>query len=104
MKKDDYFIMSLLRAVATFAYVSGVAWLLSNGERFFGEEPRTFLIPVFMLLLFIVSASITGFLVLGKPILLYLNGEKKEAVTMLFATLGWLCAFLVAVAIFLVVR
>jgi len=58
---------------------------------------------VFMLLLFVISASVTGLLVLGKPIHLYLSGLKKESLTMLFANMGWLVVFALITAIILIV-
>jgi hypothetical protein len=92
MKKSEYILKSLINAVGVLIYVSIVAWLLFNGEHVFDNKP-SFLIPLFMLLLFIISASITSLLVLGKPIHLYLSGFKKEALTLLFATLIWLAIF-----------
>lgn len=103
MKKSDYLLKSLLNAGGAFVYVALVAWLMFNAEMIF-DGPENFLAPVFMLLLFVISASITGFLVLGKPIHLYLNNAKKEAFIFLFATLAWLLFFLVAVAAILLLR
>ncbi len=96
MKKSEYLLKSLINALGVLVYVSIVAWLLFNGEHIFDDKP-SFLIPVFMLLLFIISASITGLLVLGKPVHLYLSGLKKEAFTLLFTTLAWLILFIVIV-------
>ena len=103
MKKSDYFLKSLINAAGVFVYVSAVAWLGFNNQRIFGK-PTNFLTPLFVLLLFVVSASITGLLVLGKPILLYLDGLKKEAFILLFATLAWLVLFLIVVVIILLLR
>ncbi|MDO8504872.1 MAG: hypothetical protein Q7S36_03400 [Candidatus Liptonbacteria bacterium] len=102
MKNSNYLITALLNAAGVFIYVFAVAWLMFNGSLIFGEREDNFLMPVVMLLLFVVSASITGFLVLGKPILLYLDGNKKEAFRLLFATLGWLIFFLIAVVAVLI--
>lgn len=104
MKKSDYFMKSLVNAGGVFVYVFLVAWLGFNSQRIFGM-PNNFLTPLFVLLLFVISASVTGLLVLGKPIHLYLNGLKKEAFMLLFATLGWLIVFLIiVVAVLLLVR
>ncbi|HEX3100084.1 MAG TPA: hypothetical protein VHQ41_03915 [Patescibacteria group bacterium] len=88
---------SLLNALGTAAYVAIIATLLQNGERIFGE-PNSMVAPIAFLLLFVMSASITGGLVLGKPILMYMDGQKKEAVQMFLYTLGWLA--LVTVILF----
>ena len=95
--------MSLVNAIGVFIYVSAIAWLGFNSQALFGKS-NSFLAPLFMLLLFVVSASVTGLLVLGKPVYLYLNGLKKEAFIFFFATLAWLVLFLVAVVVALLLR
>jgi len=96
MKASQYAVRSLAHAAGVFVYVAAVAWLLFNAPGVLGKEP-SFLGPLFALLLFIVSATITGLLVLGKPLQLYLDGRKTEAIALLMATLGWLVAFLAGV-------
>jgi len=88
---------SLVNALGTFVYIALVAWFFFNGERWFGNKPDNFFMPVLMLLLLVVSATITGLLVLGRPLQLYLDNHKKDGVTMLLFTLGWLLIFAVAV-------
>lgn len=96
MKKSEYFSKSLINALGVLVYVSIVAFLIFNGEHIFDNKP-SFLIPLFMLLLFIISASVTGLLVMGKPIHLYLSGFKKESFILLFTTLAWLALFIVVI-------
>ena len=47
---------------------------------------------VAFLLLFVLSAAITGSLVFGRPALMFLGGQKTEAVSFLLYTLAWLLA------------
>jgi hypothetical protein len=97
--------ISFVSAAGVFIYIAAVSWLISNAGHFFGNVPEpNFLIPVFMLLLFVVSAATTGFLVLGKPLLMYIDGQKKEALKLLFCTLAWLVLFLFLVVIALLVQ
>jgi hypothetical protein len=103
MKKSSYIIQGLISAAGVFIYVSAVAWLFFNSQMLFGK-PTSFLVPLFVLLLLVLSASITGLLVLGKPVHLYLNDLKKEAFTLLFTTLAWLLLFLVLFVITLLLR
>ncbi|MEK9180116.1 MAG: hypothetical protein AAB897_01775 [Patescibacteria group bacterium] len=99
MKKSDYFLKSLINAAGVFVYVFGVVWLISNAKIIFGEqEPEGPIIPLFMLLLFIVSATITVLLVFGKPVYMYLDGLKREAIILLLSTLAWLILLLAVVA------
>jgi hypothetical protein len=82
-------LMSLLHALAVLIYVVLVALLMNNGEKLFGNMTGLFG-PVAFLLLFTVSAAVTGLLVLGRPVYLFLSGSRKEALQFLFYTLGWL--------------
>lgn len=100
MKKSAYLWKSFINALGVLVYTAVVSWLLFNGEDLFGAT-SSFLLPLFMLLLFVISAAITGLLVLGRPLHLYLSGLKKEAVTLLFATLAWILVFIIAIVIVL---
>ena len=104
MKTSKYLLKSFLSAVGVFVYVSAIAWLGFNSQMIFGATKESFLAPLLVLLLFVVSASVTGLMVLGKPIQLYLDGMKKEAFTLLLATLAWLVIFLSAVVVVLLLR
>ena len=77
--------MSIAHALGVLAYVSLVVSFMDNAQKLFGDDhpPIT---GVVALLVFILSALITGSLVLGKPLTLYLDGKKTEAVKMLFYT------------------
>ncbi|MDP2685385.1 MAG: hypothetical protein Q8P20_10235 [bacterium] len=56
----------------------------------FENKSNNFWTPVLILMLFVVSAAITGSLVLGRPIYLYLNDQKKEGLLFLTYTIAWL--------------
>jgi len=101
--RKELLLQALGRATATFLYVALVVVFMSNGSRLFGEKDHA-LTPVFVLLLFVISATVTAYLILGKPVEMYLDGAKKEAVRFLFATVGWLAAFLVAVGVIMALR
>lgn len=87
---------SFLNAFGTLSYISLVSLFFYHAEKFAPQED-TFLSPILFLLLFVVSATITASLVLGKPIQLYISNLKKEAFRMLVSTVGWLALFLVIV-------
>ena len=76
-----------LNALATTAYVAAVVSFISYAPKTI-DQKDTVLLPIVMLLLFILSAAITGSLVIGRPILWYMDGKKKEAVTLLIATIA----------------
>lgn len=83
-----------LFALSEGVYIFLVASIIINGEKIFGpQEPGVLPILTF-LTLFVFSAAVSGALILGKPILLYLEGKKKEAVTLFALILGWMFVFL----------
>lgn len=73
-------------ALGTAAYVFLVSQIMSRGEEIFGNVENNHLAPMVFLLLFLFSALVTAYLVLGKPIMMYVDGLKKEAVRLLFYT------------------
>lgn len=64
--------------IASFIYLMG-NWLSGNNDTIF--------IPIAMLMLFVFSAAFTGLLILGRPVMWYLEGKKREALHLLFYTL-----------------
>jgi len=82
-------------ALGEVVYISLVAFLMFIVGKLFGDKPDPAIIaPVAFLLLFVISASISGALILGKPLMLYLDGKKKEALQFFSFTLAWLVVFL----------
>ncbi len=91
-----------LHAMATAVYIAAVASFLFYGPQTFGRL-HTVLLPFAMLLLLVFSAAFTGLLILGRPVLWYLDGKKKEAVSLFISTLGFLF-ILTLVAFFVLIR
>lgn len=87
---------AFLNALGTAAYIVLVVLFIGSLQRF-SSEPDTLIIPMAMLLLFVCSAAITGFLVLGKPLMLYIDGKKKDAISLLIHTLGILVVITIVV-------
>lgn len=73
-------------AFTALGYIFLVALVLNFGERFASDKPDTFFAPVAFISLFSLSAAIMGYLFLGTPILMFLNGEKKEGVSLFLKT------------------
>lgn len=96
MAKSRLIWQSFLSSFGVLIYVTAVALVMNNGEKLFGKIDNVFG-PVFLLMLFVVSALITSTLVFGRPIYLYLNGNKKDGISLFFYTVGWLVIFLLSV-------
>ena len=85
--------LSILNSLGVLAYVSLVVAFMNNAQRIFGKNDNA-MTGVVALMIFILSALITGSLVLGRPIMLYLDGKKSEAVKLLFYTMASLFVLL----------
>lgn len=95
-------LIGLAQAVGTALYVGLVVLLIRAVEgalRSAGDQPQggTYWGMLSFLLLFVVSACITGGLVLCYPALLALRQRVRDAVLLLGATLGWLILLLAGI-------
>jgi len=89
---------SFLNAGGVLVYITALNLLLTNGEKLLGKM-NGLLGPVIILLLLVISASITGLLVFGKPIWMYLEGDKKDSLKQLFYTLAWLIIIVIVIMV-----
>jgi hypothetical protein len=89
---------AFINALATIAYIFLIALFMYSLQGLAPQEDTPFLIAS-MLSLFVCSAAITGFLVFGKPVMLYIDGKKREAVLLLAYTIGIL--FLMTLTVFI---
>lgn len=89
---------SLAHSLGVLAYIALVAAFMQNAEKIFGKADKP-IGTVTFLLLFVMSATIVGGLVVVKPVMLYLDGDKKSAVKMFIYTAGWLFLWLVLVVL-----
>ncbi len=99
MDKKHIIKCGLMNAVGVFIYTSCVVFVMTNIEKVISGTPGV-LGAVMMLLLFVLSATVVGALVLGKPILLYFENKKQEALSLFLATTGWL--FIIILVVFVI--
>ena len=102
MSRNQIIMRGFVDALGVLAYVVLFAWVINNLEAWFGDMPETWLAPVLMLLVFIVSACVTGSLVLLQPILLYVEGQRKEAVYLFVYTIGFLVVLALAIGLIVI--
>lgn len=79
-----------VHALGVVVYVVLVTLIMQNGDRAFGSANNGFFAFALILILFVLSAAVVGSLVAGKPLMLYLDGKKKEAVALLGYTILFL--------------
>jgi hypothetical protein len=78
---------ALINAIATTLYITVVAGFMFFGSSIKLGRVNSILTPIALLLLFVFSAALTGYLIFGKPAQMYIDGKKKEAITLLSFTL-----------------
>lgn len=94
-KKKTYslFFIAFFQALALVIYCSLVGLIFWRGDKWFGPA-QTFLGPVFVLVLFVVSALISALIGLGYPFILFWERKKTiEALRLVIYTTAWLALF-----------
>jgi len=80
---------ALVNALATSLYIILVGSFMYYGTLIKVGRANEILAPIAVLFLFVFSAALTGYLIFGKPALMYIDGKKKEALSLLTYTLGF---------------
>jgi hypothetical protein len=78
----------LLNALAASTYIGILVFGMSHVAEIGHNKPDTMMIPMFMLSLFVLSAALMGFLFFSRPLELYIEHKKKEALTFFWKTVG----------------
>ena len=97
MKKSRLFLTGLYQSLGLIAYVMLVVFLLNWLSSTFGNKTvgnNTLFIAIF-LLVFVLSALITGSIVLAYPIILFTRKMFKEAWWVLIFTVLWIIFYVI---------
>lgn len=94
---------AIVNSIGVLVYVAIVATVMNNAERIFGKMDSV-IGAVGFLMLFVLSAGVVGSLIAGKPIFLYVDGKKKEAINLLVWTLACLAVITLIVLLYLGLR
>jgi len=86
MKNSTLAKWGATHALGVLVYIFLLATFFDQASDWFGKADQKIITPVAALMLFVFSALVTGGLILGKPIMLYFDGHKKEGVKLLFFT------------------
>ena len=83
MKRPKILPESIISSLGVLLYILAVGWIIMHGHEVFGDINNLWG-PLIFLLLFVFSAMITGMLVMGRPLWLYIEGNKQDAIRLLF--------------------
>ncbi len=90
-----------LHALGAALYIVGIVGLVWLFGHFLKDQPDTIIIPMTMLSLFVLSATVMGYLFLSEPIYLLLDNKKQEAIVFFGKTVGIFACFVVIFTIVL---
>lgn len=91
---------SLLISFIVYLYIILVSLFMITAEDIFGQIGSYLGITAFLLLL-VISAGITGGLIVGIPAMKIIKGDKSKGILLFFANIGWLIIF--AIITFIVI-
>lgn len=94
---------ALINSIATAFYIITVGCFMYFASLIKVGRANTILVPIALLLLFVFSAAITGFLIFGKPAQMYVDGKKKEALSLFAYTLTFFSIITLIAIILLIV-
>lgn len=75
----------IFNALSASAYIVIIVSVMTFLSRY-STNPDKFFAPVLFISMFTLSAAIMGYIFCGQPILLYLDGQKKQAVKLFLQT------------------
>ena len=88
----DIRVKAFINSLLTSLYIVAVGFFLYYGALMkFGRN--SFIAPISLLFLFVFSAALTSYLLMGMPARMYIDGKKKEALSLITYTLGFFFGF-----------
>jgi hypothetical protein len=75
----------IVNAISAFLYILLVAGIMRMTTTL-ASHPDTFVAPLAVLSLFTFSAAVMGYIFCYQPVMLYLDGKKKQAVKLFAQT------------------
>lgn len=91
----------LINSVAASIYIILVVTVMNFVTKPLRNKPDTFFAPVTVLFVLTLSVSVMAFLFFYQPLLLFIEGKKKEAVNLFVKTVGIFAVITMVVLILL---
>ena len=86
-----------INALIAGLYIVFIVLLITYGPTLVRDKPDNILAPMAMLSLLVVSVAFMAYAFFYQPLLLYLEGQKREAVQLFTKTLGTFAVITVVV-------
>lgn len=76
-----------INALVAGLYIVGIVLLITYGPALVRDKPDTILAPMAMLSLLVLSAAFMGYVFFFQPVLMFMDGQKREAIELFTKTL-----------------
>src|SRR3989339_1087908 len=91
----------IVNALSASAYIILVVSVMTFVTQSLKNKPDTFFAPITVLFVLTLSVTVMAYLFFYQPLLLFIEGKKKEAVNLFVKTVGIFAAITAAVLILL---
>ena len=78
----------IINALSASAYIFLVVSVMTFVTQPLKSKPDTFFAPITALFVFTLSAAVMAYLFFYQPLMLFIDGKKKEAVNLFIKTVG----------------
>jgi hypothetical protein len=95
MTKNPY-----INALVAAAYIVFVVLLINYGPTLVRGKPDTILAPIAMLSLLVFSVAFMGYTFIFRPTLMYIDGQKREAIELFTKTLLTFAGITIIIVLF----
>ena len=92
----------IINAISASGYIILVVTAIHFVSQTQGEKPDTILAPITFLSLLTLSVAVMAYLFFYQPLQLFIEGKKKEAVSLFVKTVGLFAIFPTVVLILLI--
>ena len=83
----------LINALSASAYIILIVSIMTFVTKPLRNKPDTFFAPVTVLFVLTLSVAVMSYLFFYQPVLIFIEGKKKEAVNLFVKTVGVFAAF-----------
>lgn len=87
----------LINALSAAAYIFSVVTIMNFVTQPLRDKPDTFFAPIMVLFMLTLSVAVMAFLFFYQPLLLFIEGKKKQAVNLFVKTVGIFAIFTIIV-------
>ena len=91
----------LINAIGASVYIFAVVTIMTLATQPLRGKPDTFFAPIIVLFVLTLSVAVMAYMFFYQPLMLFIDGKKKEAVNLFVKTMGIFAVFTAMVLVLL---